>query len=132
MPKIKQTPPIEFRLSTDDHMRLDSLCKVKGKKRTELTREAVVWYLDNQEKIGIDSRETLLEKRIKKMEERLAALQARCAIDIGMVYQLLYLNMSKETRDADIAWAYQVSIKRLKKKLQGHTKEIEEVTPKSE
>ena len=125
MPKIKQVPPMELRLLAKDHERFGELCRAKGKKRTELAREAIVWYLDNQEKINADNRETAVEKRIRKMEERLAALQARTAIDVGMIYHLIYMNMNKQTRDEDIAWAYHSSVERLKKKLESHTKEIE-------
>ena len=85
----------------------------------------------NQEKINRDNRETAVEKRIRKMEDRLAALQARTAIDVVMIYHLIFMNMNKQTRDEDIAWAYHRSVERLQKKLESHAKEIEEAAPKS-
>jgi hypothetical protein len=114
----------------ENHVRFDSLCRAKGKKRSELAREAVGWYLDNQEKLIADSRETLLEKRMRKMEERLAALMARTAIDVGTIFSLMYRNIdqnkSDKERDEMMAWAYNTAVKRLKKKLEGQAAEVRE------
>jgi hypothetical protein len=126
MPKTATVAQIEFRLLAQDHARFDSLCRTKGKKRSELAREAVVWYLENEDKLATNSRETLLEKRIRKMEERMAGLQARTAIDVGMIYMLMYRNMAQETREDHVAWAYKNSVERLKKKLEGQAAEVKE------
>jgi predicted DNA-binding protein len=130
MPKTRQTPKIETRLAAENHLRFDELCRMRGKTRTEVAREALMLFLDYEDKVRVDSSETLLEKRIRKMEDRLAALQARTAIDVGMIYHLIFMNMNKQTRDEDIAWAYHKAVERLKKKLQSYTKEIEEAAPK--
>jgi translation elongation factor EF-4 len=83
--------------------------------------------LTHHERLSSDQREGLLEKRLKKMENRLAALQARTAIDIGMVYHLIWRNMDKATRDDALAWAYNSTIARLKRKLPGKDAEIKEM-----
>jgi hypothetical protein len=127
MPKTKQTPPIVFRLLSNDQERFDELCRTKGKNRSQLAREAVVWYLENQSKEIPPVVESLLEKRIRKMEERMAALQARTAIDIGIVFHLIFRNMDKEKRGDQVAWAYGKSIERLKRKLSGPAGEIKEM-----
>jgi metal-responsive CopG/Arc/MetJ family transcriptional regulator len=126
MPKIKTAPQIEFRLLGNDHVRFDDICRVKGKKRSELAREAVKWYLDNEENLAADSRETLLEKRMKRMEDRMAALQARTAIDVGMIFHIMYRNMEPEKRDDVVTWAYNGAIERLKKKLEGQAADVKE------
>ena len=105
--------------------KIRQLAQAKSLTISELFREGMQWYLANQDKLTADSRETLLEKRMRKTEDRLAALQARTAIDVGMIYHLIFMNMNKQTRDEDIAWAYHRSVERLKKKLESHTKEIE-------
>jgi metal-responsive CopG/Arc/MetJ family transcriptional regulator len=132
MPKTSTVPQIEFRLPAKDHVEFDGICRVKGKKRSELAREAVTWYLENHEKQAADSRETLLEKRMRKMEERMAALQARTAIDVGMIYMIMYRNMDHEERDQVVVWAYNNSIARLKKKLEGQAAEVKEQMQKHE
>jgi len=131
MARIKTIPQIEFRLLAESHERFDSLCQVKGKKRSELAREAVGWYLDNQDKLAADSRETLLEKRMKRMEDRLASLMARTAIDVGTILCLMYRtidqNMSDKERDETFLWAYNTAVGRLKKKLEGQAADVQEV-----
>jgi hypothetical protein len=67
---------------------------------------------------------------MRKMEERLAALQARTAIDVGMIYHLIYRNMDISKRDDAIAWAYNCSVDRLRKKLTGQAAEIKELMEK--
>ncbi len=124
MAKTTTVPQIEFRLLAEDHEKFGSLCRLKGKKRSELAREAVVWYLENQEHLMQEKRESFLEKRMKKMEDRLAGLQARTAIDVGMIYMLLYRNMDTSKRDDAIAWAYNSAVKRLKKKLEGEAADV--------
>ena len=131
MPKTKQTPKIETRLPTESHIRFDELSRARNKTKTELAREALLLYLDHEDKLIADSRETLLEKRMRKMEERIAALQARTAIDVGVIYHLIYDNMNKETRQETIAWAYHSSVERLKQRLEGPAKEIKEKMQKA-
>ncbi len=126
MPKTATVPQIEFRLLPNDHIKFDDVCRVKGKKRSEVAREAIVWYLENQEKLSAEIRESALEKRIRKMEERMASLMARTAIDVGMVFHILYRNMDKEKREDIIAWAYNSAVARLKKKLEGQAAEVRE------
>jgi hypothetical protein len=76
MPKTKQTPKIETRLDIESFVRFDELSRTRGKTRTARGREALLLYLDHEDKLRVESRETLLEKRMRKMEERMAALQA--------------------------------------------------------
>ena len=126
----KQTPKIETRLAESEHLKFGEFSKVKGKTKTAIAREALLWYLSNYEKLTNDSRESLLERRIRKMEERIAALQARTAIDVGMIYHLIYRNMDVTRRDDVIAWAYNSSVQRLRKKLIGEAADIKELMQK--
>jgi hypothetical protein len=123
----KRTTSFQLRLSPAEHIKFDELCRTQGKNRPELGRDAISWYLTHHERLSSDQREGLLEKRLKKMENRLAALQARTAIDIGMVYHLIWRNMDKATRDDALAWAYNSTIARLKRKLPGKDAEIKEM-----
>lgn len=117
MPIAKQTPPVQIRLMPADHLRFEALCRLKGKARTQLAREAICWFLDNHEQLTATTGGSDLERRLKKMEDRLAKIQVKTAIDAGMIYLLMYRNMDLNERDKAIAWAYQSSVKRLRKKL---------------
>ncbi len=132
MPKTKQTPKIETRLDIESFVRFDELSRTRGKTRTAIAREALLLYLDHEDKLRVESRETLLEKRMRKMEERMAALQARTAIDVGMIYMIMYRNMDHKERDNVVLWAYNNSIARLKKKLEGQAAEVKEQMQKHE
>lgn len=106
---------------------LDALARTKNKTRAYVAREAIRWYLDHHDKLNADSRESMLEKRMKRMEGRLAAMLARSAIDIGMVFHLMYRHMDQTNRDAVIAWAYNSAVTRLRKKLAGQDSAIKEL-----
>jgi len=81
--------------------------------------EGAQWYLANQDKLAADSRGTLLEKRMGRMEDRMASLLARIGIDVGIGFHLMFRNMDPKTRQDALAWAYNSSVERLKKKLKG-------------
>ena len=132
MATVKRTPTIEIKLNQADFVRLEQICMSKKKTKTDVVRAATSWYLDNLDKLENEERESPVEKRIRKMEERIAALQARIAIDIGMIYHLIYRNMDTETRDDIIAWAYNNSVNRLKKKLVGKSAEVKELMQKKD
>jgi hypothetical protein len=127
MPKTKQTPKIETRLSIESYRRFDELSRARGKTRTEVAREALLLFLDHEDKLREDSRESVLEKRMRKMEDRMASLMVRTAIDVGMVFNLMYRNMDPENRADAIAWAYNGAVERLKKKLEGQAAELKDI-----
>ncbi|OYV48381.1 MAG: hypothetical protein B7X10_03150, partial [Burkholderiales bacterium 21-58-4] len=113
-------------LLPEEVMKVKEIAQAKKVTISELFRDGMQWYLANQDKLIADNRESVLEKRLKKMEDRMASLMARTAIDVGLVFHLMYLNMNKETRDADIAWAYNSAVGRLKKKLEGQAADVKE------
>jgi len=103
--KTKQPNPIRTRLSIADHARFNEMCKLEGKTQTELARQAIVEMLDRQEKGTQAEIKDKLAERLKKMEDRMAALLARNNLDIGIVYQLMWLRSDPEKREALFAAA---------------------------
>jgi hypothetical protein len=122
----KRTPVIRTRLADKDAARFAQECGISKKTIAELAREAICFYLDHKDQSKNLEKDSFLEQRMKKMENRMAGLQARIAIDVGMIYHLLYRNMDPAKRDADIAWAYNGAVARLKKKLEGQASEVKE------
>lgn len=114
-------------LVRSDEVRMKDAAKKRGTTPSEYVREAIIARLDAEDRELADERETLLEKRLKKMEDRLAALMARTAIDAGMIFQIVQANMNPETKDEDLLWAHNLAVKRLKKKLAGQAAEIKEL-----
>lgn len=129
MPKIakERYASVYASLVKTDEARMKDAAKKRGITSSEFVREAILLHLDAGDREAADERETLLERRLKKMEDRLAALMARAAIDTGMIFQILQANMNPETKDEDLLWAHSLAVKRLKKKLQGQAAEVKEL-----
>ena len=134
MPKIStgRYATVYGRLVRSDEIRLQDAAKKKVIKPSAFVREAILAYLDAGDLEAVDERESSLEKRLKKMEDRLAGLMARTAIDTGMIFQIVQANMNPETKDEDLLWAHSLAVKRLKKKLQGQAAEVKELAKADE
>jgi hypothetical protein len=124
--KKKRTTPIEVRLTSDDQDRFDRICRLEGKKRPEIARRAIVFYLDALERQEEEVRESALERRLKRMEDRLAALLARGNIDVGVIIQLIYRNMNPETRADVLKTAHKMSALRIRQKIE-EAKDIQDL-----
>lgn len=114
-------------LAEPERKKLDHLHRTTGKTKSEIAREAIRFYLDNYERLQTEEKETPLERRLKKMEDRLAALMARTAIDVGTVYTLLWHRSDGEDRKDLFNACYTQAIDRLKKKLTGLDAEVKDI-----
>lgn len=132
MPKsAPRTPTLIFRLHPEDQTRLDELCRLEGKKRPQLVREAVTWYLEHKDRLAEDMRDSKVEKRLKRMEDRLSGLLAKANLDLGTIVQIMYskLGGTDEQKAAAFKKARRQSVLRLKQKLQEET-ELQELYKK--
>jgi hypothetical protein len=116
--KTPRTPPIEVRLASIDQARFDKICRLEGRKRPEIARRAIVFYLDAVERQETEARDSALERRLKRMEDRLAALLARGNIDIGVIMQLIYRNMNPATREEALKSAHKKAALRIRQKIE--------------
>ena len=129
MPKTKtaQPPLVTTRLAMKDQARLNEICKLEGKTQTEVVRRAILEMLDRQEQgIAAEVKDSLAI-RLKRMEDRLAGLIARNNLDIGTIYQVLWLRSDTDKRDKLWATAKTYAAKRASKKLEGEDLEIKEL-----
>lgn len=108
----KRLPLIRTRLRTEDLKRFDQICRSEGKTQAEIARRALLFYLAAYEKDDLDRRESKLDARLRKMEDRLAAMIMRPTIDIGVLYQAIYHNYGKEAPKAFMSF-YNHAVKRL-------------------
>ena len=88
-------PKLETKLRREDFKRVDDLAKLEGKTKSEVVREAVLWYLDNHEQIKNEPRDTVIAESIDAMANRVCAMLARQGRQIGTVFELTYSNMSR-------------------------------------
>ncbi|MBX9941896.1 MAG: hypothetical protein K2Y32_21695 [Candidatus Obscuribacterales bacterium] len=95
-------PKLETKVRREDFQRVSDLAKLEKKTKSEVVREAVLWYLENQEQLKNEPRETAVALEIQGMTNRICAMLARQGRQIGTVYELTYNSMSgtKEGKSA--------------------------------
>lgn len=95
-------PKVETRLHRTDIKRMDEAAKLAGLTRAEYARQALRWYLDNQEKLKHDDRETEIAlgmkyatdqhvKAINSGVDRICKMLARQGAAIGTLYELSWM-----------------------------------------
>lgn len=95
-------PKVETRLHRTDIKRLDDGAKMAGLTRAEYARQALRWYLDNQEKLIQDDRESEVAqamryatdqhvKAINSGVDRICKMLSRQGAAIGTMYELSWM-----------------------------------------
>ncbi len=88
-------PKLETKLRREDFRRVDDLAKLEGKTKSEVVREAVLWYLDHHDQLKNEPRDTAMAQAIDGMANRVCAMLARQGRQIGTVFELAYTNTSR-------------------------------------
>lgn len=81
---------------------MDEMARVAGKSRSEYARQALLWYMDNQEKLTIDDRENETAKAMRYATDqhvrainsgvdRICKMLARQGVAIGTLYELSWM-----------------------------------------
>ncbi len=105
-------PKVETKLTRQDFKRVDDLATVEGKTKSEVVREAVLFYLAHKDEKRNEPRDKVIAEAIDGMANRLCAMLARQGRQVGTIHELLYLEMSatkegKASFDAAAATANQ-------------------------
>lgn len=105
MPQAKKrayNPRVETRLTKKDFKRLDVLASSEGISKSQVVRDAVLYYLDNQEEIKSKPRDTEIARAINEMTNRICGMLARQGATIGTLYELTWLGLpdNEEARKA--------------------------------
>jgi metal-responsive CopG/Arc/MetJ family transcriptional regulator len=87
-------PQVETKLRREDFNRLDDFAKLEKKTKSEVLREALLWYLDNQEQLKDQERETVMAKATDAMANRICAMLARQGRLMATLFELTYVSMS--------------------------------------
>lgn len=117
MPRKPETNVVHTRLSPVDMERLKNVARGQSRSHSEIVREAVRRYLDQCDEEVIEFQETKIERRLKRLEDRLASLLARLGMDIGIVYNFLWHQSDPETRRQLFDKCYKDARARLANKL---------------
>jgi predicted DNA-binding protein len=84
-----------------DQSRLERLAKIDGKTKSELGREALLWYLDHRENEQFAERDSVYARAIKEMTNRICGMLSRQGTAIGVLYDVAYAGLpDEESREA--------------------------------
>ncbi len=92
MPKIIHTHIAQTRLSDEDFHRLIDLAKEKQQTQSDLTRQAIKWYLANHDKLRNDSANSELSLTLQNMTNRICGMLARQGVQLGTLFELAWEN----------------------------------------
>jgi hypothetical protein len=115
MPKRQDQFCVTTRLEQKTLTKVSQLASEKKISQAQLIRDAVLEYLEKQEQAAEDIQESKLDARLKKLEDRLAAMLMRNSIDVGVIYNAIYYNMGANADKAFTAF-YSQAVKRLQAK----------------
>lgn len=130
---LKYSPRVETRLAQADLKRLDSAAKNAGQTRAEFARQALLWYLDNQEKLTVDDRESEVAKAIryataehvkatKHGADRICKMLSRQGIAIGTLFELAWMALPD---DDNARAAFVAATNTAKQKMHKHVEKDE-------
>lgn len=131
---LKYSPRVETRLAQVDLKRLDDAAKLGNQTRAEFSRQALLWYLDNQEKLTYADRESSIAtairyatdeivKAIKYGVDRICKMLARQGVAIGTLYELSWMALPD---DENARRAFESATNITKQKMRRHVERDEE------
>lgn len=100
--KYEFKPRVETKLSRADFKRVDDLAKEDQVTKSEIVRDAVLWYLAHRDEIKNEARDTMIAKEIEAMTNRVCAMLARQGRWMATMFELTNISMSqtKEGKEA--------------------------------
>ncbi len=100
MPRTKRTPRLETRLTPETFVKFEQLCLAEKSTKTQLVREAILFYLDHRMKTELRKQEEETASRLDKIADRICGLLYKVGVDSNAVAQFIYEMGDDEERDA--------------------------------
>lgn len=88
-------PKLETKVRREEFQKVSALAALEGKTKSEVVRDAVLFYLAAKEDEGYQARESALAKEIEAMANRVCAMLARQGRQVGTIFELTYSQMSR-------------------------------------
>ncbi len=125
-------PKLETKLAREDHRRVEEVARSEGKTKSEVLREAVLWYLDNKDRIKNEAHDTAIAISIEAMTNRLAAMLARQGRMVAAMFELTHDSMSG-TAEGESAFAAAVTRanQKMAKRVQEEERELVQAMKKA-
>jgi len=124
----KRTPTIATKLATADFNKFEQLCRTEGKTKTEVARKAILYYMEAKEADLVDERESALEKRFHKMENRLAGLLVKLGVGIYGLEHLFWTRTEEERRKNLFHECYVSGVRKMHDKLRPEEEDLRKGT----
>jgi hypothetical protein len=83
---------VETFLSNTEFERFLSLVKQRHSTRASIARDAIKWYLENQDQLQVNERDTTLGQSMLNMTNRICGMLARQGVQLGTLFELAYQN----------------------------------------
>ena len=101
-------PKVETKLRREDFQKVEDLAKQEKKTKSEVVRDAVLWYLEHQEQIKNEPRDSVMAEAIEAMANRVCAMLARQGRQIATMFELTHDSMG-ESAEGEAAFAAAVT-----------------------
>lgn len=123
----KRTPTIATKLAAVDHIEFEQFCRLEGKTKTEVAREAILYYLKSKKVSNIDEHESEALKYLRKMDKRFSALLVKLGIGIYGTEYLLWTRTDSDKRAKLFSDCYMSGVQKMRAKLRGDEEELRQV-----
>ena len=124
--KYARTEQIRTRLDKESQEKYRKLVLKSGKSSTEVAREAILFYIENQERADSKEFETTYRDDLKKSTNRICSLLAKVALDTATLAHFMHSTVDDLGKD-QFKEAYQSAVKRVKSRISRTEREIVEL-----
>ncbi len=124
--KRKFKPTVETKLAQADSNRVGELARAEGKTKSEVVREAVLWYLDHKEELANRDREAQIAKEIRAMTDRVCGMLARQGAALGTLYELTWMSLPNEDARNQFTAAVTTAKQKMRNRLEKDERDLAE------
>jgi predicted DNA-binding protein len=117
-------PTLETKLIREDFNRVEALARAEGRTKSEIVREALLWYLDHKAELANKPRETETVQAIKEMTNRICAMLAREGGMVGTLYELTYMSLPNEEAKKQFQAALSTAKQKMRNRLDKDEKDL--------
>ncbi|MBX9568650.1 MAG: hypothetical protein K2X77_07120 [Candidatus Obscuribacterales bacterium] len=124
--KYARTDLIRTRLDKESQEKYRKLVLKSGKTSTEVAREAILFYIENHDRLDSKEFENTYRDDLKKSTNRICSLLAKVALDTATLAHFMHSTMDDVGKD-QFKEAYSNAVKRVKARISKAEKEIVEL-----
>lgn len=119
-------PTLETKVTREDFNRVDAMAKAEGKTKSELLREALLWYMDHKADIANKRQNSETVKAINELTNRVCGMLARQGGLVGTLYELTWMSLPNEEAKRQFQAANATAKQKMRTRLSKDEKELAE------